>query len=113
MNYKDLPPGLVVEAVRAFVAHFAGSSGSYGDCEILMTHQEHHQAVESSVEIFVREITLPHTDLFRSRHLAVSNLISSEAESLHETTGFSNSLLGDVNVEKQFRCHVGLCPIQN
>ena len=43
------------------------------------THQEHkktadlHQAAESSVEIFVREISLPHIDPFGSRHLAVSN----------------------------------------
>jgi hypothetical protein len=45
----------------------------------LTTQQEHkksanlHQAAESSVEIFVREIALSHIDPFGSRHLAVSN----------------------------------------
>ena len=32
-----------------------------------------HQAAESSVEIFVRKIGLPHIDPCGSRHLAVSN----------------------------------------
>jgi hypothetical protein len=44
-----------------------------------ITHHEHeksadlHQTAESSVEIFVQEIALPHIDPLGSRHLAVSN----------------------------------------
>ncbi len=40
---------------------------------VVSGHADPHQAAESSVEIFVRKIGLPHIDPCGSRHLAVSN----------------------------------------